>query len=126
MSSQTIGPLARRPAPPRHWLACSLARSLAHSVDLLLHLADSLVVEREDLVALLAVVVAFGRDLACRLGDADDLSGRGADRPDALRVGIGVDHPFDQLLDLVLLVVAVVRTRLTAYREREQCGERDC
>src|ERR1700687_2767425 len=74
-------------------------QSLAHSVDLAFHFLDALVVSRQDLGALLAVFIALGRDLARRLGDAEDLSGRRADRADALRIGIVVDHPLDQLLE---------------------------
>src|SRR3977135_416404 len=97
--------------------------SLAHSIDLAFHLLDALVVFLQDLGALAAVVIAFGRDLARRLGDAENLSGRGADRADALRIGVVVDHPLDQLLELVLLVVAVVGARDLPGRDKSERGD---
>src|SRR6195256_6142302 len=97
--------------------------SLAHSIDLAFHFLDALVVFLQDLGALAAVVIAFGRDLARRLGDAEDLSGGGADRADALRIGVVVDHPLDQLLELVLLVVAVVGARGLPGRDKAQHGD---
>src|SRR5712671_5437814 len=109
----------RRPAPRlgHHF------HSLAHSIDLAFHFLDALVVFLQDLGALAAVVIAFGRDLARRLGDAENLAGRGADRADALRIGDVVDHPLDQLLELVLLVVAVVGARGLPGRDEAQHGD---
>src|SRR5712671_5832530 len=112
-------PTPRRPAPRlgHHF------HSLAYSIDLAFHLLDALVVFLQDLGALAAVVIALGRDLARRLGDAEDLAGRGADRADASWIGRVVDHPLDQLLELVLLVVAVVGARDLAGRDEAQHGD---
>src|SRR4051812_17449625 len=97
--------------------------SLAHSIDLAFHFLDALVEFLQDLGALAAIVIALGRDLARRLGDAEDLAGRGADRADALRIGGVVDHPLDQLLELVLLVVAVVGARALPGGDKSKRGD---
>src|SRR3979411_2493224 len=108
----------RRPAPRlgHHF------HSLAHSIDLAFHFLDALVVFRQDRGALAAVFIALGAHLGRRLGDAEELSGRGADRADASWIGRVVDHPLDQLLELVLLVVAVVGARGLPGRDAAERG----
>src|ERR1051325_5413492 len=80
--------------------------SFAHRVDLGFHILRGFIESEQDLVALAALIIAFGRHLAARLDDTEQLPGRRTDRSDPLRIG-GIHQPLRELLQLIHDVVAI-------------------